>query len=35
MSDKWLDTTSWCSVLLGIFIIKLCAAFSLKVLGTL
>ena len=35
MSDEWFNTICWSSVLLGIFIIKFCVAFSLIVLSTL
>ena len=35
MSDEWLDAIFWSSRLLGIFMIKESAAFSLIVLGIL
>ena len=34
MSDEWLDSICWSSLLLGIFMIKQCVTFSLA-LGTL
>ena len=33
ISDEWLDRICWSSRLLGIFIIKYCAEFSLKYFG--
>ena len=35
MSDKLLEAICWSSLLLDIFMIKQCAAFSLIALGTL
>ena len=35
LSDEWFDAICWSAILLGIFMIKQCEAFTLIVLGIL